>query len=288
MRRYLFLLFFFASILLKAQTTNYTMSVASHSFHSTILKEERFFDIYTPADIKSAKIKPAEIIYVLDGAAHFTTVIELLKQLAKETRDSSFSRKIVVGIGNIWARDKDYTPTHVMYSSFIDSNAAKVSGGGEQFISFLKKELIPYVDSIFPVAAKRILIGHSLGGLMVVHTLFKHTALFNKYAAIDPSMWWDDQRLLKQAKIQLANKKFENSSLFLGVANTSSKDMLDAAAIRKNTSRKTALNRPSVLLADYINANAKLSFEWKYYKNLDHMSVFRSAVYDGLKFLLKP
>ena len=65
--------------------------------------------------------------------------------------------------------------------------------------------------------------------------------------------------------------------------------MKDAAAVRNDTSQRTALNRPSVLLADYINVNKnnKLTFEWKYYKDFDHMSVFKSAVYDALKFLLR-
>ncbi len=290
MRPCLFLLFFLSVITLAAQERKNTDLVSSHTLYSAILKEDRLFEIYTPSHMKLPPGRHYEVIYVLDGAAHFNTVVDILKQLAKETGDSTFTQKIVVGIGNIWERDRDYTPTHIVSSPFVDKMAAQVSGGGEKFISFLQKELIPYIDSIYPVASTRILIGHSLGGLLAIHTLLNHTGLFSKYAAIDPSMWWDDQQLLAQSKQVLAKKAFKENSLFLAIANTMNKDMNDAAQVKKDTSRKTALNRPSLVLADYINANKKnkLLFDWKYYKDFDHMSVFRSAAYDALKFLLRP
>lgn len=278
MRAYLFLLLFLPALSVAAQG-----KITSYTLHSKVLQEERFIDLYIPAGNNSC-----EVIYVLDGAAHFTTIVDLLKQLARQTGDSSFTQKIVVGVGNIWQRDRDYTPTHITSSPFVDNNAAKVSGGGKKFIAFLEKELIPYINSTYRTSS-RVLIGHSLGGLMVIHALLNNTSLFSKYAAIDPSMWWDDQKLLGQAKRLLANKTFNQNSLFLAIANSMNKDIDNVTQLRKDSSRKTALNRPSLVLADYINAHKQheLLFDWKYYKDFNHMSVFRSAAYDALKFLLK-
>ena len=106
-----------------------------------------------------------------------------------------------------------------------------------------------------------------MGGLMVMNILLKHSDMFNYYAAIDPSMWWDDQRLLIESKKILAEKTFENRALFLAVANTVERD-LDIAQIKKDTTNKTSLIRPSLEMADYLNNHVqnKLHFSWKFYK----------------------
>ncbi len=288
MRTTLCLFFFLSTINLFAQEKKDTGLIKSHTLYSDILKEDRFIEVYAPVSANAPSRKQYEVIYILDGAAHFHTVIDILKQLTRETGDSSYSQKIVVGIGNIWTRDRDYTPTAIVSSPFADPTAASVSGGGEKFIAFLEKELIPFIHSKYPVSTMRTLTGHSLGGLMVIHTLLNHTSLFSKYAAIDPSMWWDEQKLLTQSKQILQKKSFLKNALFLGIANTRNKDIPDLIQLRKDTSRNAALTRPSLLMADYILANKqnKLLFKWKYYKDFDHMSVFRSAAYDALKFLL--
>ncbi|QJD94769.1 alpha/beta hydrolase [Mucilaginibacter robiniae] len=106
---------------------------------------------------------------------------------------------IVVAITNT-DRTRDLTPTNSLTEPGGKHNEEfKNSGGGEQFISFIEKELMPHVDSLYPTALYKVLIGHSFGALTVVKVLINHTKLFNAYVAIDPSMWWDQQKLLQQA-----------------------------------------------------------------------------------------
>jgi len=269
----LLLLFYSTSILAQDRDKN----IRSFKLSSTVLKEDRFFDIYIPSSSKSK----FEVIYVLDGQAQFINVVNALKQLDQ-------NEKIVVGIGNIWLRDRDYTPTHVNSSPFLDSKAAAVSGGGKSFISHLEKELIPYIKSHYPVDTSAILIGHSLGGLIAMDILLNHSYLFQKYVIIDPSMWWDDCNLLNQSKEILKRNSYP-TFLFLAIANTRNKDKDNIEAIRNDTTQNTALIRPSLLLLDYLKAssNDKIKMDWKYYKGYDHMTVFQAAVNDGLIFLLK-
>ena len=94
------LLFLFYSTSIFGQDTD--KNITSFKLYSTVLKEDRFFDIYVPSSLKSK----FEVIYVLDGQAQFINVLNALKKLNQ-------NEKIVVGIGNIWSRDRDYTPTHV-------------------------------------------------------------------------------------------------------------------------------------------------------------------------------
>ena len=44
---------------------------------------------------------------------------------------------------------------------------------------------------------EQVLIGHSLGGLTTLHALFRHTASFQQFVAISPSIWWNDCAVLK-------------------------------------------------------------------------------------------
>lgn len=267
------LLFLFCSTLIFAQDT---VNIKSFKLYSTILKEERFFEVYIPPSSE----KKFEVVYVLDGQAQFVDVVSTLKQLGQ-------TQKIVVGVGNIWLRDKDYTPTHVSSSPFLDGAAAAVSGGGKNFVSHLEKELIPYINLHYPADTSGILIGHSLGGLIAMDILLNHSSLFRKYVIIDPAMWWDDGRLVKQSE-ELLKKTFPPTFLFLAIANTKNKDKSNIEAIRKDTTKDTELIRPGLLLLDYLKAspNNGIKLDWKYYKDDDHMSVFLPAVNDALKFLL--
>ena len=129
---------------------------------------------------------------------------------------------IVVGISNT-DRMRDFTPTHANSSQlkdWIDTITVKNSGGGENFASFLEQELIPHIDSLYPTAPYRMIIGHSAGGLAVINILIHHTNLFRAHISIDPIMYWDNQKLLKETEKALATKTYSGVSLFLGIANT--------------------------------------------------------------------
>jgi predicted alpha/beta superfamily hydrolase len=249
-----------------------------HSFklQSAILGEERFFDIYLPAS--PGKF---ETIYVLDGQALFKNMVNTLQQVGQ-------TQKIVIGIGNIWQRNRDYTPTHVNRPVFVDSTAASVSGGGEKFIAHLEKELIPYINAHYPADSSRTIIGHSFGGLIATDMLLDHPGLFNRYVIIDPSIWWDDARLLQHSREQLAKIK-RPIKLFLAIANTRNKDRENIEAIKIDTTRHTAPIRPTISFIDQLKTNktGNIQFAWKFYREEDHMSVFQPAARDGLKFLFQ-
>jgi predicted alpha/beta superfamily hydrolase len=196
---------------------------------------------------------------------------------------------IVVGIPNTY-RTRDLTPTHMdswQFLNFVaDTNFCKTSGGGEKFISFIEKELMPHIDSLYSTAPYRMLIGHSFGGLTVINTLIHHTALFKAYVAIDPAMSWDNQKLLKESKKALANNDYSGVSLFLGIANTMPVGM-DTIKVKKDTSKSTEHIRSIFELRNYLSNNKQnqMKFSWKYYGNDEHNSVPLNAEYDALRFI---
>src|SRR5579872_5232018 len=154
------------------------------SLYSKTLGEERKIWVHVPGDGNSPGGQRYPVIYLLDGDAHFPSVMGMIQQLSEVNGNTACPDMIIVGIPNT-DRLRDLTPTRAATGyNRNDSNSVRNSGGGEHFTAFIEKELIPHIDSLYPTAPYRMLIGHSLGGLMVVNTLIKHPQLFNAYLAI--------------------------------------------------------------------------------------------------------
>jgi hypothetical protein len=96
------------------------------------------------------------------------------------------------------ARAFDYTPPVPGENPTWDSQARqRVGGGADVFLDLIEQRVLPDVRQRIPVDASRsTLWGHSYGGLLVMYTLFTRPALFARYAAADPSLWWHDGFIL--------------------------------------------------------------------------------------------
>ncbi|MDP4265510.1 MAG: alpha/beta hydrolase-fold protein [Bacteroidota bacterium] len=257
------------------------------SIQSRILNEERKIMVYIPDGFSAADFARQRypVVYLLDGEAHFISVVGMIQQLSEVNNNMVCPKMIVVGIPNI-DRTKDLTPTHADAGPPYFYGSSKTSGGGENFISFIEKELMPYIDAHYPTAPYKMLIGHSFGGLTVMQTLVHHTGLFNAYVSIDPSMWWDNQHLLKEAKKAIAEKKFQGTYLFLGIANTMD-DGINLKKVLNDTSSITRHIRSLLALKRYFEINKQngLKYMVKYYDNDSHASVPLITEYDALHFI---
>jgi predicted alpha/beta superfamily hydrolase len=260
------------------------------SIQSKVLNEKRAIWVSVPrTDSISNSLYGAQhypVVYLLDGSAHLYSVMGMIHQLSTINGNMICPEMIVVGIPNT-NRTRDLTPSHVS-SRGGDSAFVRTSGGGEQFTSFLEKELIPYIDSSYPTTPYRMLIGHSFGGLMVMNTLIHHSGLFNSYVAIDPSLGWDDQKLLKQMPNALQQNELHYRTLFIAAANTMAPGM-DTLHVKRDTSEATLHIRSIFECVNALNrASATgLRWNWKYYGEEDHGSVPLIAEYDALHFIFK-
>lgn len=106
---------------------------------------------------------------------------------------------MLVGIENTQRRRDLTGPTR----NARDSTIAPRVGGSAAFRAFIRDELIPEVNRRYPTTAERAIVGESLAGLFVVETLLLEPALFDTYVAFDPSVWWDDARLVHESAARL-------------------------------------------------------------------------------------
>ncbi|NOU18442.1 MAG: alpha/beta hydrolase [Bacteroidales bacterium] len=280
MKKLLFVSMFMALFIVSNAQSNKKIEIGTiDTLNSKILNEKRAVWVYVPnqQDNNLYSKQHYPVVYLFDGGAHFYSVVGMTHQLSTVNGNTICPEMIVVGINNT-NRTRDLTPT-------IDDRVPN-SGGNEKLISFIEKELIPYIDSTYPTEPYRMLIGHSYGGLAVVNTLINHTNLFNSYIAIDPSMSWKKQSFLKDAEKVLAEKKYNNVNFYLGIANTMVNGM-DTIKVKQDTTQMTSHIRSILELANYTKKNRQneLNFQFKYYSDDNHGSVPLITEYDALHFI---
>jgi len=253
------------------------------TIESKILDEQRPVWIHLPNDIITNKRYP--VVYLLDGDAHFYSVVGMIHQLSSINGNTVCPEMIVVGIPNT-NRTRDLTPYKPdPIDPFMPPEMVSESGGGDQFMSFIEKELFPFIESNYPTAPYKMLIGHSLGGLTVLNTILHHKELFNAYIAIDPSVKWASGRILNEFKEALSNDTFGKAALYMGIANIERGKELKQ--IKADTTFVAKHTKAILELDDYLSNKAqnKLKYKSKFYENDNHVSVPLIAEYDGLHFI---
>jgi len=250
------------------------------SIWSGTLKEKRYYVVYTPPSLRNNIFLPKKypVLYLLDGDAHFHSVTGLIDFLSTGINGNHvIPEMIVIAIPNT-DRNRDLTPTHTDKGPNGEMPPfLKTTGGGANFLKFIKSELIPHVDSVYPTMPYRVFVGHSFGGITVINALYTIPETFNAYIAIDPSLWYDHQLLLKKAKDYFSKANLKGKALFLGQANT-----IQANDTLPNLHFESIIQFNSVM---EVYNRSGLRYRYKYYGNDDHGSSPLISEYDGLRFI---
>lgn len=142
---------------------------------------------------------------------------------------------------------------------------------------------MPFIDKNYKTAPYKMLIGHSLGGLTVIDILTNFPEMFNAYIAIDPSMWYDNEKYLTNTVSKLPKMNMNDKRLFIGTANTLPEGM-EFSQLKNDKSIETQHIRSIFKLDEFLKANTNgLIYGSKYYENETHNSVPLISEYDGLR-----
>ena len=244
----------------------------SFSIRSTVLSEKKVIQIIRLQNIKhKGNTVLPQVIYAFDG--EYQTYLVASTVLHFIEADSSLPNDwLIVGITHS-DRRKDLAPS--LTTAPLPPFPMAV---------FMQKELIPFVDANFPNTGKRWLVGHSYGGLAVIHMFIRYPNLFDGYIASDPSLWWNEQCLLKPSILHIPTTK---KSLFIGF----SKSFLgneDTTVVQKRTDGNSLHIRSILTMHHFLLQNKPftLNYEAKYYPETNHNTVHRKAEWDGIKHLL--
>jgi predicted alpha/beta superfamily hydrolase len=237
-----------------------------HQLWSAELNEMRTLNIYVPEEYYFDSLKSFPVIYLLDGSAnedypHIAGLAQFMSMY------ELMNPSIIVGIANV-DRKRDFTfPTN----NAKDKAAIPTSGGSAKFISFIGKELQPYIKSKFRINDRQTLIGQSLGGLLATEILFKKPEFFDTYIIVSPSLWWDDESLLKNAGEYLQGKDYKSKCIYVSVGNEHRIMRRDARTLKRVLKRHTS--------------GAFVKFD--YLPHETHATILHRSVYNALELLHK-
>ena len=253
-------------ILFTALISNYCLAqfyplreIEEKTIYSEILQEHRPVLVSKPVGYDSSN-ENYFVIYVLDGNlnTHFTSgIAELLYQ-------SGYPRLLIVGIPST-QRTKDLTPAAV--------ENTPLGGGADNFMLFLEKELMPYVESQYRTHHYKVLVGHSLGGLFAAYTLLKKPDLFEGYVAITPTVVYNDFQTGLDLISFFENTGKLNKFFFFSVGHEPGAEGDAVFRLKKE-------------VFDGLSPD-KLDWKFEYYPRENHSTTPVIATLDGLRFIFR-
>jgi predicted alpha/beta superfamily hydrolase len=143
------------------------------------------------------------------------------------------------------------------------------AGSSALFRQFIRTEVRPLVERTYRTNGQDAVIGESLAGLFILETYLNQPELFDSYAAIDPSLWWDKEALSKAA-IAKTIAAHSGKPLYVAVAKEQAESLaaIDrfTGAIAGKAARWCLALRPDLL----------------------HSTIYQQLTPQALQFLLPP
>ncbi len=220
-------------------------------------------NVYVPPDYATSQVR-YPVLYMLDGGMgeDFPHVVGSVDVSIK---NAVIRPVIVVGIENTERRRDLVGPTEVAE----EREAAPHAGGSERFRSFVRDELKPMIEARYRTTDESALIGESLAGLFVVETFLVEPTLFDSYIAADPSVWWNNQTLVREEGPRLAWWQAGEKQLYIATA-----QMQDGI----------------VLLKSLLDIYAPPGLRWRHepMPNEQHGTLFPTAALHGIRMVFAP
>ncbi|WP_138754490.1 alpha/beta hydrolase [Paenibacillus sinopodophylli] len=194
----------------RAKAENSVTTTSTYEIPRTetfILRAERTGLSYRILVSEPMRSPPAEgypVLYALDGNAHFGSMTEALRM--QSWHPHGLTPGLIVAIG--YDSDEPFVYGRRLYDFTVETPESDVrsdgmvwppTGGADFFLTFLEEELLPFIQSRYPVdVTRQSLFGHSLGGLFSLYALFNRPSPFRTFIAGSPSIYWNDYDLLRR------------------------------------------------------------------------------------------
>jgi hypothetical protein len=233
------------------------------------LGEKRILNIYLPEGYNEKDTIKYPVIYLLDGSADEDFIhIAGLVQFNSFEWVNRVPKSIIVGIATV-DRRRDFTFTTTIEE---DKKRFPSSGHSGKFISFIEKELQPFINGKYKTNTSKTIIGQSLGGLLATEILFTKPDIFNTYIIVSPSLWWNNGTLLNTP----AKTASSRTTVYIGVG----KEGLTPTAIPR------VMEVDANLLAEKLkkeNKNTEVIFD--YLPDENHATILHQAVLNAFKLI---
>jgi predicted alpha/beta superfamily hydrolase len=234
---------------------------------SKILSETRRINVYIPPSYAESPDVRLPVLYMPDGgvAEDFLHVAGLVQVSVGNGTMRPF---LLVGIENTQRRRDMTGPTE----NEGDKKIAPRVGGSEAFRKFFRDELMPRVRGRYRTTAETAIVGESLAGLFVVETFLLEPDLFDTYIAFDPSLWWNDQKLVREASRRLGARPGLKKTLYFA------------------TSGERGIADIAQRLGDVLSKAALSGVRWHHEKlpEEQHSTIYHPAALKAFRAVFKP
>ncbi|MBB3771268.1 hypothetical protein FHS55_001867 [Angulomicrobium tetraedrale] len=153
------------------------------------------------------------VLYYLDANAVAGTAADIMRVQATYPLGTGIAWGVMVGIGypvegayDSVRRSWDMgPPPGQSYPPHTPDGPEVRTGGADGFLAFIEDVLKPEIARRVPVdPARQSILGHSFGGLFVLHALFRRPTAFARWIAASPAIWWEGAGIVDSAKAFLA------------------------------------------------------------------------------------
>jgi predicted alpha/beta superfamily hydrolase len=136
----------------------------------------------------------------------------------------------------------------------------------------MRDELMPQVKTRYRTTNETAIVGESLAGLFVVETFFLEPDLFDTYIAFDPSLWWNNQKLVVDTGEQLRARPELNKALYLAC---SAEERIPGLTQR---------------FVDALEKNSPKGVQWHYAQMPEekHATIYHPAALKAFREIFKP
>ncbi len=263
---------------IKSWLETHVSSVPYSPQRSSIIQLEesatgRIYPIYVqlPRSYSTSPSKQYPVIYTTDAPYSFPTLVGA-------TRNPMYSgvmeEAIIVSVSystdsrGIQSRVRDYTP--------VKADSWKMeTGNADTHIEFFKSDIFPFIESKYRADPNsRIFIGHSLGGLFGSYILFESPDIFSSYILGSPSVWFNDNYLLKLAP----QKTSANTKVYLSVG------FLETPEFGEREDMVQGSNMLAEKISKQSDGNIQLKFV--VVDGASHATVFPTIAIQGLDWIL--
>lgn len=166
--------------------------------HSSIINEDYTIYVLRTAAYDTSKIQ-LPVLYMTDGDWNMTVAMNCFSML----RQDYFTREpLIVGIGygkGENKRSRDLNP----------------ETGGPAFLSFIEKEVMPFINRQYRTNNEKAIYGYSMGGMFTTHILFNRPELFDMVFIGAPGN--NGRQLMPAARQYFKQHKDLKSKVFIGV-----------------------------------------------------------------------
>lgn len=154
------------------------------------------------------------VLYYTDANAVAGMAADIMRVQAAYPLGTGIGPGVMVGIG--YPVDGAYDPLRrswdlgpppgQSYPPFTPDGPEVRTGGADVFLAFIENELKPRIAQMARInPARQALLGHSFGGLFVLHTLFRKPDAFSGWIASSPAVWWENEGIVKAAEAFIAS-----------------------------------------------------------------------------------